>query len=117
MLSEADLLMQLGRYREAIESSREIVKRFSLQPESLEALVLAADSHLRLGALGDSYRCLVQAQRSLLQMDEELDLQFKTRSSRSRAEWKSWLAWRIEHHPAAGTPDANLDEWIPPPEA
>ncbi len=117
MLSEADLLMQLGQYREAIESSREIVKRFSLQPESLEALVLAADSHLRLGALGDSYRCLVQARRSLLQMDEALDPQFKTRSSRSRAEWESWLTWRIEHHPAAGTPEANLDEWVSPPEA
>jgi hypothetical protein len=116
LLAEADLLGQLGRYPEAIETSREIIKRFSLQPESLEALVLAADAHLRLGSAADSYRCLVQAQRSLLQMGADLDEQFTTRSSRNRAEWASWLDWRIEHHPAAGTPAAELDAWLPPPE-
>ncbi|MEZ6088273.1 MAG: hypothetical protein R3C05_09665 [Pirellulaceae bacterium] len=92
-LGEADALMELRNYDEAIATYRAAINRFINEPIALEALVQQARCFEMLGNDDDMQRVLKQAQQILDRIPTEFDDRFATTTRYNRAGWINFLQW------------------------
>lgn len=88
---EADTLLQLSRFDEAIESYRLAAAKFPNQPETLEALVQIAECHRKMGRDLDAQKTIRQAESVLQRIPTELDARFVSVTRGDRNHWQKIL--------------------------
>lgn len=90
---EADALVALGRYDEAIPAYRGAASYYVNQPEALEALVEVAACHRKMGRDKEAQKALRQAEQVLQRIPPELDGKFISSTRGDRKHWQEKLAW------------------------
>lgn len=93
LFGKADLLFELGQYKEAVGSYRVISNRFMNEPESLEALVQMAKCYDRLGDALRRDSAYEQAKQSLTRIPDSRDPDFVKLTRASREQWQQDLEW------------------------
>lgn len=88
---EADVLHQLSRFDEAIESYRLAAAKFPNQPETLEALVQIAECHRKMGRDTEARKAIRQAESVLQRIPAELDSKFVSVTRGDRSHWQKML--------------------------
>jgi tetratricopeptide (TPR) repeat protein len=95
--AEADLLFQAKDFDQALSSYRNIANRLVNEPESLEALVQAAECLKALGRFEESQGVVTQAKEVLQQIPSQLDSTFLTLTRFNRLEWVKHLDWMSQN--------------------
>lgn len=88
---EADVLMQLGRYDDAIATYRMAATTYAQQPEALEAWVQIAQCHRNMGREEDAQKAIHQAELALERIPAEQDSTFVSVTRGDRAHWHRLL--------------------------
>jgi len=88
---QADVISELGRYQEAIETYRAVAAYYSNRPEALEALVQVADCFRKMGRQEDAQKTIRQAELVLHRIPTDRDASFVTTTRGDRNHWEKTL--------------------------
>ncbi|WP_417738537.1 hypothetical protein [Rosistilla oblonga] len=94
-LGEADALLGLRRYEDAIAAYSATINRFINEPIALEALVQQSRCFEALDRQADVQRILKQAQQILDRIPPEYDDRFAQTTRYDRAGWSQFLQWLL----------------------
>ncbi|QDV67039.1 hypothetical protein Poly24_07300 [Rosistilla carotiformis] len=94
-LGEADALLGLRKYEDAITAYSATINRFINEPIALEALVQQSRCFDALDRQSDVQRILKQAQQILDRIPPEYDDRFAQTTRYDRAGWSQFLQWLL----------------------
>jgi tetratricopeptide (TPR) repeat protein len=89
--ARAAVLLELGRYQEAITACTTIIQRYATSPEVLEAYVRIAAAQRALNMPDEARRTILRAKLALERLPPQA--QFTQTTSNSRQEWAAYLDW------------------------
>lgn len=95
---EADALVALGRFDEAIQAYRGAASYYVNQPEALEALVEVAACHKKMGRDREAQKAIRQAQQVLQRIPSEHDTRFVSTTRGDRKQWQDKLDWMSKQY-------------------
>jgi TolA-binding protein len=96
LIAEADVLLELRDFEQAMVAYREISIRYMNQPAALEALLGQSRCLNELGRDLEAQGVLRQALAVLERIPTELDNSFETITRYDRAGWQRLLSWMID---------------------
>ncbi len=90
-LNRADILMQLGKYDEAIDAYREALAAYSNRPEGLEALTQIAECYRKSGREREALKAIHQAELMLDRIPVDQNEFFVSLTRGDRTHWQALL--------------------------